>query len=1005
MSAEEYEQAISFLRVCLKEVADEELEIILAEAEGHVEDVNRRVLEAAETAERLLRVDRAAEAVRFLDSQPESFAKSPRFREVVGRARDCEERLRNINAAVGEVQAAIGSRDWKLGEEIIERCRLAHGDHPELARVAAQVATGRRDAASAAVNKAVNDSRTLLLGRSYESALELLDSVASAMEYVPEDVRVRHSAMREEAERGLQRKRQESERTREQARSNLTVADTEKRIAWSAPGSTTHAAQPDALRTNDLEELTKLTQELESTVSVDELHAIVARARVLAHRHDDDKEIQATATEVATAVANRVESLTSTLARSYVEPTMGEHVVEFIPPATAIPPAEIPGTEAEPTITMGAVSKPVELPIAAGAENLSIPPPSKLPPPPMPIFTPESHLPAPIRFPDKPAVSARRFAMVGGSAFAILILALVIWKFWPSKPSVDKNIIAKVGVLNINSVPAGATVEVQDQSCVTPNCRVQLAPGDYEVKASLPGYSSSSRTIHVETGSAAPTLEIALKPLPNSVHISTNFASADVALDSRRAGSLRQGQLNLTDVPAGSHILKISARRESAELKFRAAPAQAPEIEGPISTQNVSALLVSNLAGSTHLYCNCSDGTPIAIDGRPLASVQSGRGDLGVVPQGFHQIRVGEGDTAHTHIVKISGEPSLDVFLDAERNVGVLVVQTGIENATVYLDGRKSGLTGRDGTFRSTLPVENVAIIVSKMGYVTPAQQIAAIKKNAETGVSFELPRVANKSKLLVSGAPADTSISLDGEIVGRSDSNGHFWAEVTPGDHTIELVKAGFQPKKVSMSFTTGKTEGLAADLKALPSASSPPSVQQPVSIAPKPPSVDKAPAQPISTPVQPTAPSADQQDWQRVHDTKDATVLEAFLSRYPSSPLADQARQRLNQLKVSSDRNIILSILSRYAAAYQHKSVEEVQAVWPGVNRKKISETFKSADTIKMYLVPVGEPSISADTATVKCEQKLFYNFGGEQKTFFDQITIRLRKKSGTWLIEGMS
>jgi hypothetical protein len=366
---------------------------------------------------------------------------------------------------------------------------------------------------------------------------------------------------------------------------------------------------------------------------------------------------------------------------------------------------------------------------------------------------------------------------------------------------------------------------------------------------------------------------------------------------------------------------------------------------------------------------------------------------------------VGEGDTAHTHIVKISEEPSLDVFLDAERNVGVLVVQAGIENAAVYLDGRKSGQTGKDGTFRTTLPVQNVAVIVSKPGYVTPGQQIAEVKKNSETGVSFELPHVANQGKLLVTGGPVDASISLDGQMIGTLDSNGHFFAEVAPGDHTVEFAKAGFQSKKVSMSFPTGKTEGLDVDLKAISPPSLPAAVQPAVSVAPKQPAPDKPPAPPVSPPAEPTAPSPDQTDWPHVRDTKDAAVIEAFLSRYPSSPLADQARQRLQQLQVSSDRNTILSILSRYAAAYQHRSVDELQAVYPGVNRKKVSETFKSASAIKMYLVPVGDPSISTDTATVKCDQKLFYNLGGEQKTFFDQITIRLRKKSGAWLIEGMS
>lgn len=138
MSAEEYEQAISFLRATLKEITDEELEIILVDAEGHVEDVNRRVLDATETAERLLRVDRAAEAVRFLDSQPASFAEnrcaSARLPDVPATARNvsaismepCNRcklqsvpatgrvRRRLLSNAVSPMVIIRSSREWRL---------------------------------------------------------------------------------------------------------------------------------------------------------------------------------------------------------------------------------------------------------------------------------------------------------------------------------------------------------------------------------------------------------------------------------------------------------------------------------------------------------------------------------------------------------------------------------------------------------------------------------------------------------------------------------------------------------------------------------------------------------------------------------------------------------------------------------------------------------------------------------------------------------------------------
>ncbi len=144
-------------------------------------------------------------------------------------------------------------------------------------------------------------------------------------------------------------------------------------------------------------------------------------------------------------------------------------------------------------------------------------------------------------------------------------------------------------------------------------------------------------------------------------------------------------------------------------------------------------------------------------------------------------------------------------------------------------------------------------------------------------------------------------------------------------------------------------------------------------------------------------------------MRDSKDPAVLDAFLSRYPNSPMADQARDRLSELRLTSDRKGVMQTLKRYADAYQHKNTDELQTIWPDLakpDRKKIADSFKSAASIQIELKPSGDPTISGDTATVSCERSLLYTFsGGEQKTFADHVTIRLRKKAGTWLIEDVS
>jgi hypothetical protein len=149
----------------------------------------------------------------------------------------------------------------------------------------------------------------------------------------------------------------------------------------------------------------------------------------------------------------------------------------------------------------------------------------------------------------------------------------------------------------------------------------------------------------------------------------------------------------------------------------------------------------------------------------------------------------------------------------------------------------------------------------------------------------------------------------------------------------------------------------------------------------------------------------AAAEQEWQEAKEAGNARDLQAFINKHPNSPHVGEATERIQQLRTASDRDTVLKALRSYAAAYEHKDVNELAAVWPALNRKKISETFKNASSIKMDLKPLGDPSISGDTATVKCERTLLYAASGTKNTFSDQITIRLQWRSSSWLIESIN
>jgi hypothetical protein len=565
-------------------------------------------------------------------------------------------------------------------------------------------------------------------------------------------------------------------------------------------------------------------------------------------------------------------------------------------------------------------------------------------------------------------------------------------------------------VTAVNSSPTGATIRVGNASCVTPNCRLKLPVGDNTLQASLPGYAPVSKIIHVDQRSGSPAVEFNLNALPSVVRVNTNFASGDVSLDGQPYGTLQSGQLVLNAVAEGEHKLQVTGPDGNAEVAFSASPAQQPKLSSPISANNISALVVSSLGNRVRLDCNCGPETKLAVDGRALGGVGAGGRELTELAQGSHELQLGEGDATRTHIVNVEAAPALNIFLDSERQVGTLVVQAGVENANVFIGGRKVGRTGADGVFRAPLPVQDVSVRVEKSGFEPVPPQTAQIRKNREMGLMFELRPAARKAPayLSIMDASPDASVMVDGKAVGYVNDEGRFTSEVSEGQHTIELLKNGYPPMKWSKRFQTGDTlvvGGAMAKAKT-PDATQPKMEQPPASTTtPNPP--QKAPTASVSSDEQ--ARQKEQEDWQRVKDSNDSRQLEAFLSVHSTGSFSDQARSRLRQLQSESERSAVLQTLGKYVNAYQHKSVSELQAVWPSLDkqeRKKISDSFKDAKAIRMELKPVKDPSIEGDTATVTCSRSLEYSFsGGVQKPFADTITIRLRKRAGSWVIDGMT
>jgi hypothetical protein len=61
---------------------------------------------------------------------------------------------------------------------------------------------------------------------------------------------------------------------------------------------------------------------------------------------------------------------------------------------------------------------------------------------------------------------------------------------------------------------------------------------------------------------------------------------------------------------------------------------------------------------------------------------------------------------------------------------------------------------------------------------------------------------------LVIKGAPPGTQVLLDGKAIGTVQPDGTLsQPNLSPGDHTIELHRDQFRPKRISKHFNAGET------------------------------------------------------------------------------------------------------------------------------------------------------------------------------------------------------
>ena len=539
---------------------------------------------------------------------------------------------------------------------------------------------------------------------------------------------------------------------------------------------------------NPLDELQSLDEQIGQTTELAGLKPIFFRLDELAKAHPSDFEVQLAVTELKQKVVTRGTALkqmgqmmeggvpgstTGTLISPQSGPTSTETLRSFTEPVT--PPAP-----AAPTVSSAFQAPPVAPP-----RDISTPPP---PPPARPAGDGATWK------------RALLLGVIAGAVVSVLVLVVLV------NQARKRNLIANVAV-QVTTTPPGAAIQVNGETKCTSNCSVALPPGDYQVTAALDGYQSAAGALKVTARQPA-SLNLNLQPQAQMVRIVTDLSQGQVSLDGQPPADLQDGQFVLNNVQPGQHVVKLTSKTGGAAFTIDVAEARLPTITGPVTVRDLMAVLVASMGGKARVVTNSP--AKLALNGQAQGDASPAGVDLTGFRAGVNEIAVGEGKDLHTLAESFGPAPMVTAFLKSDVNSGTLIISTAEDNVRVFLNGKEYPRKTQKGQLRIPT-LGTVDVRVAKDGFEITGTQTADVKKGSETRLEFKMQALPQVAILQIREATPGAEVLLDQKPLGTVGDDGSFTANsVPPGEHTIELRKDQFVPKRMQRQFAAGKTVAL---------------------------------------------------------------------------------------------------------------------------------------------------------------------------------------------------
>ncbi|MGA0334271.1 MAG: PEGA domain-containing protein [Kiritimatiellia bacterium] len=336
------------------------------------------------------------------------------------------------------------------------------------------------------------------------------------------------------------------------------------------------------------------------------------------------------------------------------------------------------------------------------------------------------------------------------------------------------------GELVVMTEPEDAVVEVNGKILGTTPLSANIPAGKLLMKVRKEGFETEWRTLYLAAGDRL-VPELKLRPLHGLVVINSEPQGAAVSLGEVYAGTT---PLTLHTISRGRHRARlVLSGYDDKEIEF--------EVRERIP-QALNVELNSN-AGILVIHSN-PPGASVFVDGRsagvtPLSLDQIGRGeqDLSLQLSGYEPYR---------STVVISPAATTRVDANLTPLPGGLSIVSVPNGGRVYIDGE----------FRGEAPVNlrgiepgAYSVRVELRGHAAESRTVR-VDKGESVVEEFQLVR--NSGTLQIITRPAEVSVNIDGEFMGKtlpgSDASDVVSRPLiidmlSQGSHTLQLVREGY--------------------------------------------------------------------------------------------------------------------------------------------------------------------------------------------------------------------